>query len=120
MFSEASKFFSILFLLFFIVIGCKTYHGAIPLSEAVNTSQEGLFKVTSINGDEFIYEKIVSENDTVYGIITKNGLEQKTELKHTEVKKVEVHNRKSSTGSNILGVGVGVGVVVLGVLMFSS
>jgi len=117
MFSEASKFFSILFL-FFLLVGCKAYHSAIPLNEAINKDHAGLLKVTLNNGDEYIYENIINENGITYGVAIKNGLEQKTELKQSDVKKVEIKNKKSSTGLNILGVGVGVSAIVLGILMF--
>jgi hypothetical protein len=119
MYIKASKILS-LSLLLLLIFSCKSYYNAISLKEALNKNHAGLLKVTFNNGDEFIYENIVSENNVIYGITTKNGLEQKTELIQSDVKKVEVHNKKSSTGSNVLGIGVGIGAVVLGILMFSS
>lgn len=73
------------------------------------------------NGDEFIYEKIEINNENSFiGFLMKDNKPTETLLVKENIKSVQKQSKKASDFSNVLGVGVGVGTIVLGVLMFGS
>ena len=76
------------------------------------------YKVTLNNGDEFIYQNILIENDAFFGI-TKNKNEIiETPLDKSDILSIQKQNTKASTFSNVLGFGVGIGSILLGIFMF--
>ena len=111
----------ILLIVVFFFQSCKVYQDPISLNDAANSSSNGIIKVTMLNGDEYIYDKIeVNNNHNFIGINKRPNEILETPLINSEIKSIQLQNKKSSVLSNILGVGVGVGSVVLGVLMFGN
>ena len=100
---------------------CKVYQNPISLNEAANNTSKGYYKVTMHNGDEFIYERIELNRDNNYiGFLVKDKKPVETVLKSEEIKAIQKQNKNSSGFSNALGIGIGVGSVALGILMFGS
>ena len=105
----------------FLLQSCKVYQDPISLNEAANNTNEGYYKVTMNNGDEYIYEKIELNNDNNYvGFILVDKKPTETILNTFDIKSIQKQNKKSSGFSNVLGIGVGVGSIILGVLMFGN
>jgi hypothetical protein len=96
---------------------CKVYQDPISLNDAANSSSKGIIKVTMLNGDEFIYDKIEVNDDNYFGINKKPNEIVETPLIKSEIKSIQKQNRKSSSLSNLIGAVVGIGSIVLGILM---
>ena len=115
------KIFAVFFASFFLLQSCKVYQDPISLNEAANNTNEGYYKVTMNNGDEYIYEKIELNNDNNYiGFTLVDKKPTETILNTFDIKSIQKQNKKSSGFSNVLGIGVGVGSIILGVLMFGN
>ncbi len=98
-----------------LIVSCKVFHDPISLNEAVDNTEKGYYKVTLNNGDEYIYHSILKENDAYFGI-TKNKNEIiETPLDKSDILSIEKQNTKASNFSNILGIGVGIGSILLGI-----
>ena len=110
--------FFILLLCSSLIISCKVFHEPISLNEAANNSEKGYYKVTLNNGDEYIYQSILIENDAYFGITKNNNKITETPLIKSDIQSIQKQNTKASNLSNVLGVGVGIGSILLGVFMF--
>ncbi|SNR72603.1 hypothetical protein [Lutibacter flavus] len=100
-----------------MLYSCKVYQDPISLNEAANNTSSNVFKVTMLNGDEYIYDNIEVNNNNYFGINKKPNEIVETPLIKNEIKSIQEKNRKSSSLSNLIGVGVGIGSVVLAILM---
>lgn len=110
--------FSILLIVISLLQSCKVFQDPISLNDAANSNSKSVIKVTMLNGDEYIYDKIELNNNNNYIGINKTPNEIiETPLINSEIESVQLQNKKSSVLSNILGFGVGIGCVVLAVLM---
>lgn len=107
----------VLLLLCSLIVSCKVFQDPISLNEAVNNTEKGYYKVTLNNGDEFIYQSILIEGDTYYGINKNKNEVTETLLIKNDIQSIQKQNTKSSGFSNFLGIGVGIGSIVLGVSM---
>tara|TARA_R110001583_G_scaffold25521_10_gene92246 strand:- start:1578 stop:1898 length:321 start_codon:yes stop_codon:yes gene_type:complete len=102
----------------FLLQSCKVFQDPISLSEAANNTSNSVIKVTMLNGDEYIYDKIEVNNEQNFIGINKRPNEiLETPLLNSQIKSIQVQNKKSSTLSNVLGFTIGIGAVVLGILM---
>lgn len=111
------KYF-ILFIVIFLLQSCKVFQDPISLSEAANNNSNSVIKVTMLNGDEYIYDKIeINNNQNFIGINKRPNEIVETPLVNSEIQSIQMQNKKSSVLSNILGFGVGLGSIVLGILM---
>jgi len=108
----------IMFLLFILFQGCKIYQEPISLNQALNSKEDGILKITMLNGDKFIYEDIEVIEDDYYAINFNNGEKVKTLINKDEIKDVQFRNNKSAKSSNFLGISIGVLTIMLGVFMF--
>lgn len=98
-----------------LIVSCKVFHDPISLNEAADNTEKGYYKVTLNNGDEYIYHSIIIENDAYFGI-TKNKNEIiETPLNKSDILSIQKQNTKASNFSNILGIGVGIGSILLGI-----
>ncbi|MDO9136236.1 MAG: hypothetical protein Q7U21_00315 [Lutibacter sp.] len=115
-----NNFFNIigLFLVLMLLQSCSTYKKSTNLEEASRAEQEGVVKVTMINGDQYIYESIELKENTYYGIKTIEGGKTQTVLLKEDVMKVERQNKNSSGFFGITGIAIGIASIVLAVLMF--
>ncbi|WP_456376027.1 hypothetical protein [Lutibacter sp.] len=111
---------SILVVVLILLQSCNVYKDPINLEQAAIANEEGYFKVTMLNGDEYVYEAIESIDNKFYGITSDNEKKIKTILLKNEVKKVEKQNKKSSNSIGLSGIVIGVGSILLGVFMFGS
>lgn len=110
--------FSILLIVISLLQSCKVFQDPISLNDAANSNSKSVIKVTMLNGDEYIYDKIELNNNNNYIGINKTPNEIiEIPLINSEIESVQLQNKKSSVLSNILGFGVGIGCVVLAVLM---
>lgn len=109
-----------LFLVLMLLQGCKAYQNSTNLEQASQGEQNGYFKVTMQNGDEFIYESIEFANGNYYGIKTVNGENVKTTILNKDVLKVERRNKNSSGFFGVVGIAIGVASIILAVLMFGG
>lgn len=109
-----------LFLVIILPQSCSTYKKSTNLDEASKADQNGFVKVTTQNGDEFIFEAIEFKDDTYYGVKTVNGEKTKTVLLKEDVLKVERQNKKSSGFFSGTGIVIGAASIVLGILMFGG
>jgi len=107
---------TLLFLTFFIQ-SCKVYKSPTTLNQAALSEEEGYVKVTMLNGDEYIYETIIIQNNQYYGISTVDGKKVETALLNEQVQDVQRVNKKSSNFFGFFGILVGVGSIILGVTM---
>jgi hypothetical protein len=107
--------FFILLLCSSLLISCKVFHEPISLNEAANNTEKGYYKVTLNNGDEYIYQSILIENDAYFGITKNNNKIIETPLIKSDIQSIQKQNTKASNFSNILGIGVGIGSILLGV-----
>lgn len=107
-----------LFLSLLILLNCKSFNSPISLAEAASIETENYFKVKLNNGDVFTFEKIEFDDENYVGINIKNGVITKTPLIKENIKTIQEFNKKSPKKTNILGVGIGIGSLLLGVLMF--
>lgn len=96
---------------------CKVFQDPISLNDAANSNLNSVIKVTMLNGDEYIYDKIELNNNNYIGINKRPNEIVETPLINSEIQSVQIQNKKSSVLSNILGLGVGIGSVVLAILM---
>lgn len=97
--------------------GCKIYNDPISFEQAVNNKEGEIVKITMDNGNEFIYEDIEIINGLYYGIQVNNGEKVKIALDKNEIKDIQIRNKNSSKGSNILGIGIGGLALISGLLM---
>jgi len=104
-------------LIFILFQGCKIYQDPISIEQALNNKETVDIKITMLNGDKFIYENIEFIEGNYYGIHSKDGEKGKTHLDKDNIKSVQYRNKKSSKGSNTLGIGIGILSVVFGILM---
>lgn len=111
------KFIVILFLCS-LMVSCKVFQDPISLNEAANNTEKGYYKVTLNNGDEYIYQSISIEDDVYVGINKTNKEIIETPLIKSDIQSIQKQNTKASGFSNVLGVGVGIGCIVLGIYMF--
>ena len=111
---------NILFFLIVIVLfqGCKMYQDPMTLEKAGSSNEEEYIKITMLNGDEFIYEKLEVVDGNYYGIRTENDEKITTQLMKDQIKDVQKQNKKSSALLNLLGITIGVASVFLGISMF--
>lgn len=108
----------IVIMVVFLLQSCKVFQDPISLSEAANNTSNSVIKVTMLNGDEYIYDKIEVNNEQNFIGINKRPNEiLETPLLNSQIKSIQVQNKKSSTLSNVLGFTIGIGAVVLGILM---
>ena len=110
--------FIILLLCSSLIISCKIFHDPISLNEAADNIEKGYYKVTLNNGDEFIYQSILVENDAYFGINKTNNQITETLLVKSDIQSIQKQNTKASNFSNVLGVAVGIGSILLGIFMF--
>ena len=88
---------------FFLLQSCKVYHDPISLNEAANNTEDGYYKVTMHNGDEFIYERIELNSDNNYiGFLVKDKKPVETVLKSEEIKaRLREAGKRFWAGDNI-------------------
>lgn len=110
----------ILAIVLILLQSCNVYKDPINLEQAAIANEEGYFKVTMLNGNEYVYESIELIDTKFYGITSDNENKIKTILLKNEVKKVEKQNKKTSNSIGITGILIGAGSIILGVLMFGS
>lgn len=107
------------FLLVLLIFqSCKIYQDPISIQEAATNNEEGVLKITMLNGDEYIYESIEYKEGEYYGFYSEDGEKIKTLLQKDNIKDVQRHNKKASKGNNFIGISIGVISAVVGVLMF--
>lgn len=105
----------VLLLSFSLIVSCKVFQDPISLNEAANNTQKGYYKVTLNNGDEYIYQSILLENDTYLGINKNKNEIIETPLNKNDILSIQKQNTKASNFSNVLGVVVGIGSILLGI-----
>jgi len=98
-----------------LMLSCNVFQDPISLNEAANNTKKGYFKVTLNNGDEYIYESILIENDAYYGINKNKDKITETLLVKSDIQSIQKQNTKASSFSNVLGIGVGIGSIILGI-----
>ena len=84
------------------------------MAEAANEDSKGAIKITTQNGEKFLYENIEIIEGQYYGVFVENDEKIKIPLKEEEIKSVQVKNQKASFFSKFLGITVVVGALVLG------
>lgn len=105
----------LLILLFFMLQGCKAYKSS-SLEQASNTS--GYYKVTMLNGDEFIYQAIEKNNEDFMGIsTTRDGEKISTKLEKENIQSVQMHNKNSSNFFKISGIIIVLTSIFAGITM---
>ena len=104
-------------LLFILFQSCKTYQDPVSFKQAVDNKEVTLIKIKMINGDEFLYEDLEIIEGLYYGIRTRDGEKVKIELDKDSIKEVQLRNKNSSKGSNVLGISIGVLALISGLLM---
>jgi hypothetical protein len=109
--------FFVLLLLFSSIVSCKVFQDPISLNEAANNTQKGYYKVTLNNGDEYIYQSILIEIDAYLGINKNKNEIIETPLNKNDILSIQKQNTKASGFSNVLGVVVGIGSILLGISM---
>jgi hypothetical protein len=114
---NGSFIFLKLLLLFVLFQSCKLYKDPISVDQAVEITDKTYFKVTLMNGDEFIYDSIDLNEGNYYGIYTKDEQTSSDLLKKENIKSVEQYNKKTSKKNGVVGVGIGVLAVVFGAMM---
>ena len=108
----------VLYIFLILFQGCKIYNAPVSFEQAVTNKEGKLVKITMDNGNEFVYEDIEIIDGLYYGIRINNGEKVKTALDKNEIKDVQIRNKKSDKGNNLLGIGIGVLSIITGVLMF--
>ena len=88
----------------FFFMSCNSYKKPVSLHNASQDAKKGYVKVTYKNGDQDVFEELVVEDGTVYGINSKKNNIPKTELKEEEVIQVEKQNKGSAARNTIFGV----------------
>lgn len=111
-------FFFLKFLLLAVLFqSCKLYKDPISVDEAVEIKEKTYFKVTLMNGDEFIYDSIDLNEGNYYGVYTKDEHTSSDLLKKENVKSIEQYNKKTSKKNGVVGIGIGVLAGVFAAMM---
>lgn len=116
-YSHSLHKFSVLIVLTILFQSCKVYQDPITLEQATSSSEKAYSKITLLNGDEYIYEKLEVVDGNYYGISSEKGEIKRTLLDKDEIQDVQVQNKKSSLFLNLLGITIGVASVFLGISM---
>ena len=114
-----NKYLAISFILFSF-ISCKLYESPTSLNEASFSDEKGVLKVTLKDGEELMYDRIISDNNRYYGIKREKGREVRDELDVLNVENVQRINKRSSSFVNVLGVAVGLGSLYFLYAMFGG
>jgi len=107
-------------LLFLLLLfqSCKAYQNPTTLEQAANDNGKGYFKITLLNGDEYIYANIEETDTAYYGISTIKGEEIRTLLLKDAIKTIQKQNKTSSGFFKFVGVTILVGSLIFGLSMF--
>ncbi|MDP3313712.1 hypothetical protein [Lutibacter sp.] len=107
---------AVLVFVIFMVQSCNVYKKPTSLDQA-SSNNNGYYKVTMQNGDEFIYESIEKNNEVFYGINNEYGEKIKTKLNSQDIKSVQIQNKNSSTFFKIFGIGIVLTSILVAIFM---
>ena len=106
------------FLAFLILLsGCKVYYKT-PQTIDQGIESGGRVKVITISDKVFTFDKLINENDVIYGIKTIKGEETKTIIHRQDIKEVRLYN-KTASGFGSLGIILG-SILAFYLLLFAT